>query len=67
MMVLVQHGLLLLPEGQRGMLYQLELGAVAVAVFFALSGFIVAEAVGTFYAGRPVAFLVNRTLRVVPP
>ncbi len=67
MMVLAQHGLLLLPEGQRRMLYQLELGAVAVAVFFALSGFIVAEAVGSFYAGRPGAFLVNRTLRVVPP
>jgi peptidoglycan/LPS O-acetylase OafA/YrhL len=67
MMVLLQHGLLLLPVWQRGMLYELELGAVAVAVFFALSGFIVAEAATSFYAGRPAAFLVNRTLRVVPP
>ncbi len=67
MMVLLQHGLLLLPGGARETFYQLELGAVAVAVFFALSGFIVAEATATFYAGRPGAFLTNRVLRVVPP
>ena len=67
MMVLLQHGLLLLPGGARETFYQLELGAVAVAVFFALSGFIVAEATGSFYAGRPAAFLTNRVLRVVPP
>ncbi len=67
MMVLLQHGLLLLPGGARDAFYQLELGAVAVAVFFALSGFIVAEATGSFYAGRPGAFLTNRVLRVVPP
>ncbi len=66
-MVLLQHGLLLLPNGARETFYQLELGAVAVAVFFAMSGFIVAEATGTFYAGRPAAFLLNRVLRVVPP
>ena len=67
MMVLLQHGLLLLPGGARETFYQLELGAVAVAVFFSLSGFIVAEATGSFYAGRPAAFLGNRFLRVVPP
>ncbi len=67
LMVLLQHGLLLLPGGARETFYQLELGAVAVAVFFALSGFIVAEATGSFYAGRPGAFLLNRVLRVVPP
>ena len=67
LMVLLQHGLLLLRPGARDAFYQLELGAVAVAVFFALSGFIVAEALGRFYAGRPGAFLANRVLRVVPP
>ncbi len=66
-MVLVQHGLLLLPPAGRAVLYSLELGAVAVAVFFALSGFIVSEAISRFYAGRPGAFLANRALRVVPP
>jgi peptidoglycan/LPS O-acetylase OafA/YrhL len=68
LLVLAQHGLLLLPEGPaRAPFYDLELGAIAVAVFFALSGFIVAEATATFYANRPTAFLVNRCLRVVPP
>ncbi len=67
MMVLVQHGLLLLPPGSREYLYSAELGIVAVAVFFAISGFIVAEANQVFYAGRPAAFLANRVLRLVPP
>ena len=42
-------------------------GDVAVMAFFILSGFIIFEAVGTFYAGRPLAFLANRLLRIVPP
>ncbi len=67
MLVLLQHGVLLLAPADRGVLYDLELGAVAVTTFFALSGFIVAEAASTFYAGRPGAFLANRVLRVVPP
>jgi peptidoglycan/LPS O-acetylase OafA/YrhL len=45
----------------------LVLGPVAVACFFALSGFIVAEAMTRFYLWRPLAFLGNRHLRVVPP
>jgi peptidoglycan/LPS O-acetylase OafA/YrhL len=67
MMVLAQHGLLVLPPAARDGFYDWELGAVAVTVFFALSGFIVAEALDSFYAGRPVAFLLNRALRIVPP
>ena len=67
MMVLLQHGLVLLKQPAREVFYDLELGALAVAVFFALSGFIVAEATDSFYAGRPDAFLANRVLRVVPP
>ncbi len=67
LLVLLQHGLILLAPSGRGLLYSLELGAVAVTTFFALSGFIVAEAASSFYAGRPGAFLANRALRVVPP
>jgi peptidoglycan/LPS O-acetylase OafA/YrhL len=66
-MVLAQHSLVLLPPAGREVFYNLELGAVAVAVFFALSGFIVAEALASFYAQRPGAFIVNRCLRVIPP
>jgi peptidoglycan/LPS O-acetylase OafA/YrhL len=65
-MVLLQHGLLLLPLSSRFIFYRLELGAVAVTVFFALSGYVVAEAVTCFYAGRPLRFLANRVLRLVP-
>ena len=67
MMVVLQHGVLLLAGAGRDFLYSLEMGAVAVTIFFGLSGFIVAEALATFYAGRPGAFLANRMLRVVPP
>ena len=67
LMVLLQHSLLLLPPERKNLFYTLELGAVAVTCFFALSGFIVGEAMCSFYAGRPFAFLGNRILRVVPP
>jgi peptidoglycan/LPS O-acetylase OafA/YrhL len=67
MMVLLQHQLLLLPVPERTLFYRLEFGAVAVTAFLALSGFIVCDALHRFYAGRPVAFLVNRLLRIVPP
>lgn len=42
-------------------------GDVAVMAFFVLSGFIIFEAIDAFYAGRPLAFLANRLLRIVPP
>ena len=67
LLVLVQHALILLAPPAREVFYSLEMGAVAVTTFFALSGFIVAEAMGSFYAGRPGAFLANRVLRVAPP
>ena len=41
-------------------------GSSAVLVFFALSGFVIAEAVERFYLGKPFAFLGNRMLRIVP-
>jgi peptidoglycan/LPS O-acetylase OafA/YrhL len=46
---------------------KLGLGGVAVMVFFVLSGYIISEAADTFYRGRPVFFLMNRFLRLVPP
>ena len=66
MLVLLQHGLMLLHPAGRSLLYTLELGALAVTAFLALSGFIVAEALTSFYTLRPGAFLANRVLRVVP-
>lgn len=67
LMVVLQHFQHLLPVWQRDFFRHAGLGAIAVAVFFAVSGYVVAEALSTFYAGRPVAFLVNRALRLGPP
>ncbi|MGB4101966.1 MAG: acyltransferase [Alphaproteobacteria bacterium] len=61
--VLLQHALHLMPS----MDALPSFGVAAVAVFFAISGFIVVEANATFYAGRPGDFLLNRVLRIVPP
>ena len=44
----------------------LALGNVGVFSFFALSGFVIAEACDRFYAGKPHRFLVNRLLRIYP-
>jgi len=43
------------------------LGNIAVMVFFVLSGYIIAEALETFYSGRTLSFLANRALRIIPP
>lgn len=66
LMVVCQHQLHLLAPAAREVFYDLELGVVAVAVFFAVSGFVVAEALATFYRGRAGAFLANRALRLLP-
>lgn len=44
----------------------LEVGSIAVLAFFALSGFVIAEAAHLIYQGRATAFLVNRLLRILP-
>jgi peptidoglycan/LPS O-acetylase OafA/YrhL len=67
LMVAVHHFQYLLPEAWRGPFHALGLGVTAVAVFFVISGFIVAEATASFYRARPGAFLLNRLLRLVPP
>jgi len=67
LLVLCQHSLHCLPLGNRSFFYHAELGVIAVATFFAISGFIVAESNGTFYRDRPQPFMLNRLLRLVPP
>lgn len=67
-MVVVQHGLWALgPPGLRDWLAPLEIGSVAVSLFFVLSGFIVVEAAVLFYERRAGAFLLNRMIRIYPP
>lgn len=67
LMVMAQHFQYLLPAQHRAPFHALGLGVVAVSAFFALSGFIIADAFAHFYRDRPLAFLANRALRVVPP
>jgi peptidoglycan/LPS O-acetylase OafA/YrhL len=67
LMVVVQHFEHLLQPPVPAYLREAGLGMVAVAVFFVISGFVVAEASIVFYAARPLAFFLNRLLRVVPP
>jgi len=47
--------------------FRLNLGHIAVMVFYALSGFVIAEAVYLFYRDRPFSFLANRLLKLWPP
>jgi len=67
LMVVVRHFEHLLQPPVPAYLREAGLGMVAVAVFFVISGFVVAEASIVFYSGRPLAFFLNRLLRVVPP
>lgn len=67
LMVVVQHFEHLLRPPVPAALRDAGLGMVAVAVFFVISGFVVAEASIMFYSQRPLAFFLNRLLRVVPP
>jgi peptidoglycan/LPS O-acetylase OafA/YrhL len=65
--VAVQHMLhSILPAHFGDAIGSLEVGSVAVLMFFALSGFIVCEAAERNYTGRPSAFAANRLLRIVP-
>jgi peptidoglycan/LPS O-acetylase OafA/YrhL len=67
LLVMVQHFIWVSPSPAAGWLSGLLTGNVAVATFFALSGFIMSEAVTSFYAGRPTSFIINRLLRIYPP
>jgi peptidoglycan/LPS O-acetylase OafA/YrhL len=66
-LVMVQHfGADLAPAPLALFLAPYGSGSVAVLVFFALSGFVITEAVDSVYRNRPGAFLTNRLLRIVP-
>lgn len=41
-------------------------GNIAVLIFFCLSGFVIAEAVHCIYFEKPISFIANRLLRIVP-
>ena len=43
-----------------------EPGSLAVLVFFCLSGFVISEAIDLAYLKKPIAFLSNRCLRILP-
>ena len=67
-MVVVQHSLPSFGSDHlRAVLAPLEIGSVAVLLFFVLSGFIIVEAAALFYEGRPVPFAINRLIRIYPP
>jgi peptidoglycan/LPS O-acetylase OafA/YrhL len=66
-MVVVSHSALLGGKPIYDVVQPWGFGNIAVMVFFVLSGYIIAEALGSFYAGRVGAFLLNRALRIVPP
>ena len=67
-MVAAHHYAIHLAPGYgKAVVQSLELGRMAVLLFFVLSGFVICEAVATFYQGRPIQFIANRMLRIVPP
>jgi peptidoglycan/LPS O-acetylase OafA/YrhL len=66
-LVMGQHfGADLAPAALAETIAPFALGGVAVLVFFALSGFVITEAVDSVYRNRPGSFLTNRLLRIVP-
>jgi peptidoglycan/LPS O-acetylase OafA/YrhL len=66
-LVMAQHfGADLAPAPLAAVLAPYMTGSVAVLVFFALSGFVITEAVDSVYRSRPAPFLTNRLLRIVP-
>ena len=67
LLVVAQHFTNIGPEAFNGAVAPLGLGSLAVLVFFAVSGFVIAEAIETFYRGRAGAFLTNRAIRIFPP
>ncbi|MBI1649596.1 acyltransferase family protein [Hyphomicrobium sulfonivorans] len=43
-----------------------EIGTIAVCVFFAISGYVISNAIDVHYARRPGAFMLNRINRIAP-
>ena len=67
-LVVLQH--FVANAGPLGPLYDqvipYEVGSLAVLVFFCMSGFVITEAVTRIYHDKPLAYLANRFLRIVP-
>jgi peptidoglycan/LPS O-acetylase OafA/YrhL len=67
LLVMCQHYLAdLAPQALADAAAPFAFGGIAVLVFFALSGFVISEAIDCIYRGRAKAFLENRLLRIVP-
>jgi peptidoglycan/LPS O-acetylase OafA/YrhL len=47
-------------------MYTMVHGLIAVMMFFVLSGYLISNALETFYAGRVGQFVINRCLRIYP-
>lgn len=67
LLVVAQHFTNFAPQSFQQAVIPLGLGSIAVLVFFAVSGFVIAEAIEGHYRGRAGAFLVNRAIRIFPP
>jgi peptidoglycan/LPS O-acetylase OafA/YrhL len=65
-LVVLQHYLALAPHWLARKIEPFELGSLAVYVFFVASGYIISEAAHRFYSSRPIAFLANRFVRILP-
>lgn len=67
LMVLVQHFCDdLAPTSIKLAVFPWAPGNVAVLCFFIMSGFIICEAYHQHYQGRPIAYMKNRLMRIVP-
>jgi len=67
MLVMLQHFAAdLAPAPLAKALAPYPVGGIAVLAFFALSGFVITEAIDCIYHQRPRAFLGNRMLRILP-
>jgi peptidoglycan/LPS O-acetylase OafA/YrhL len=66
LLVVLQHYLILAPPWLAQRIEPFEPGSLAVYVFFVASGYIISEAAHRFYSARPVAFVANRFIRILP-
>ncbi len=67
LLVVLQHAATsVLPVSFGQAITPLELGSLAVLLFFIASGFIITQVAHTTYDGRPTAFIINRLLRLLP-
>jgi len=63
-LVMLSHSLYLMPESKN--IIALSLGNVGVFLFFVLSGFVIIEALESFYKNKIKNFLLNRFMKIYP-